>query len=151
MEIIEGDLYLKEVRELIKAYIKELNRNLDFQDLDDELEHLEKKYTKPYGRIIVAIIHNKVIGCVAYYKHSDFRCEMKRLFVLPEYRRYKVGQRLIDKIIQCAKEEGMKEMVLDTIVPLQSAIHLYKKNGFIETDAYYDNPMNDVIYMKLDL
>jgi ribosomal protein S18 acetylase RimI-like enzyme len=42
-------------------------------------------------------------------------------------------------------------MVLDTLKPLKSAIHLYKKFGFEEIQAYYDNPMDDVIYMRLVL
>lgn len=39
-------------------------------------------------------------------------------------------------------------MVLDTIIPLQSAINLYKKVGFVECEAYYHNPMDDVFYFK---
>lgn len=39
-------------------------------------------------------------------------------------------------------------MVLDTIIPLQSTIHLYKKVGFVEFEAYYHNPMDDVLYFK---
>ena len=39
-------------------------------------------------------------------------------------------------------------MMLDTIIPLQSAIHLYKKVGFVEREAYYHNPMDDVLYFK---
>ena len=39
-------------------------------------------------------------------------------------------------------------MVLDTIIPLQSAILLYKKVGFVECEVYYHNPMDDVLYFK---
>ena len=49
---------------------------------------------------------------------------------------------------EAAKKAGYKEMVLDTIIPLQSAIHLYKKVGFVEREAYYHNPMDDVLYFK---
>lgn len=35
-----------------------------------------------------------------------------------------------------AKEKA----VLDTLVPLQSAIHLYRKFGFLECEPYYNNP-----------
>ena len=47
-----------------------------------------------------------------------------------------------------AKKAGYKEMVLDTIIPLQVAIQLYKKVGFVEREAYYHNPMDDVLYFK---
>lgn len=50
-----------------------------------------------------------------------------------------------------AKASGYKEMVLDTIEPLQAAIHLYKKHGFVECNPYYHNPMDDVIYMRKEL
>lgn len=42
-------------------------------------------------------------------------------------------------------------MVLDTIAPLKAAIGLYKKNGFAECEPYYNNPMDDVIYMMKKL
>lgn len=48
-------------------------------------------------------------------------------------------------------DDGFEEMVLDTITPLQSAIHLYKKFGFEGCEPYYDNPMNDVVYMRKKL
>ena len=76
---------------------------------------------------------------------------MKRLYVKPDFRGAKLGGQLIKNILQQAKQAGYKEMVLDTIVPLKSAIHLYRKFGFTECEPYYNNPMNDVIYMKKDL
>jgi len=57
-------------------------------------------------------------------------------------------RKLIEEILIHAKKAGYKEMVLDTITPLQSAIHLYKKAGFQKCEAYYKNPMADVIYFK---
>ena len=59
-----------------------------------------------------------------------------------------LGDRLIESIMDHAKASGYKEMVLDTIEPLQAAIHLYKKHGFVECNPYYHNPMDDVIYME---
>lgn len=58
----------------------------------------------------------------------------------------KPDERLIDEIMFHEKSAEYKRMVLDTIEPLKSAIHLYKKAGFIECEPYYHNPMSDVIY-----
>ncbi|WP_028042194.1 GNAT family N-acetyltransferase [Candidatus Stoquefichus massiliensis] len=151
MKIVDGSLYFDEIKKLIISYVEELQRDLSFQNLNDELEHLDQKYTQKNGRILVAIVERQVVGCVAYHCHNEKRCEMKRLYVLPTYRKQKIGLRLIENIIQAAKEDGYTEMVLDTILPLHSAIGIYKKLGFIEIPAYYDNPMNDVIYMKKNL
>ena len=151
MEIVDGINYLPEIKELILEYSKFLNRDLSFQSLEEELKDLGKKYTGKNGYILALLLDGKVIGCVAYHKLTDSRCEMKRLYVKPETRGLKAGEQLVQKIISVAKENGFAEMVLDTIEPLKAAIHLYKKMGFTECEPYYDNPMNDVIYMKRKL
>ena len=148
IKIIDGTNYIDEVKNLILEYTKFLRRDLTFQHIDDELSDLKKKYSPPNGRIICAQVAEKIIGCVAYHKFDDERCEMKRLFVLEEYRKFHAGNNLIEAILSAAKSDGYKEMLLDTITPLKSAIHLYKKFGFLETAPYYENPMSDVVYMK---
>ena len=151
MQIVDGLDYIEEVKELIIEYINSLNRDLSFQNINSELNSLKTKYSYPNGRIINAIVDDKVVGCVAFYKHSSKRCEMKRLYVEKEYRNLKIGNTLVENIISLAKKDGYREMVLDTIKPLTSAINLYKKFGFQEIKPYYSNPMPDVIYMMLDL
>ena len=95
---------------------------MTFQNIDDELKDLARKYTEPERKLLVAI---------------DIRGN--------------AGGQLIKEILERAKQEDYKEMVLYTIVHLQSAIHLYRKFGFAECEPYYNNPMNDVIYMKKKL
>ena len=149
--IKDGTDYINEVKDLIISYSIELNRDLSFQNLDEELQDIKAKYCFPKGELLVYEKDNKIVGIVAYQGLSDMICEMKRLYVLPEYRNSNAGKQLILSIMEHAKKAGYKEMVLDTIVPLQAAIHLYKKYGFEECYAYYDNPMEDVIYMKKEL
>lgn len=146
MKIIDGKDHIDDVRQLIIEYTQRLNRDLSFQNLDEELKDPMKKYTPPEGELLVAMEDDVVIGMVAYHKHSKKRCEMKRLYVKPQYRHQHVGKLLVENILIHAKQAGFEEMVLDTITPLRSAIHLYHKMGFVEGDPYYDNPMDDVIY-----
>lgn len=148
MVITDGKDYIKEVQELIIEYSQKLGRDLSFQNIEDELSDPAKKYTAPEGELLVAIEKGEVIGMVAYHRHSAARCEMKRLYVKPKCRGMKLGEKLVNDIINHAQKNGYKEMVLDTINPLQSAIHLYKKFGFQECEPYYNNPMDDVIYFK---
>ncbi len=150
-EIIDGSDYLEDIKELIIIYTNELNRDLSFQNLDKELSDLKEKYVYPHGRILAAKVDNKIVGCVAYYRFSEYQCEMKRLYVLKEYRHLGIGQALVNELLILAKQDGYQEMVLDTITPLSSAIHLYHHLGFKECEAYYYNPMDDVVYMKKEL
>ncbi len=152
MKIVDGKNYIDQVKEKIIEYTKRLNRDLSFQNIEDELKDPAKKYTAPEGELLVALDDNdQVIGIVAYHRHTNERCEMKRLYVSPDCRGMNLGEQLVDAIVEHAKEAGYKEMVLDTIQPLQAAIHIYKKMGFTECSPYYDNPMSDVIYMSRKL
>ena len=151
IKIVDGANHLDEVKRLVIEYTNFLGRDLSFQHLDDELNDLSAKYTPPEGRLLCAEVDGKIIGCVAYHKHTRERCEMKRLFVREGYREHHAGSKLIEAIINSARADGFKEIVLDTITPLKSAIRLYKKFGFVETEPYYENPMSDVIYFIKEL
>ena len=152
MKITDGFTYLAEVKSLIQGYTDSLGRNLSFQNLNAELADLQKKYGFPAGRLLAAVADNgDVVGCVSYCRHSPSRCEMKRLYVLPAYRKEGVGQALLTEIVNLAAGYGYEEMVLDTLLPMESAIRLYRRNDFAEIPAYYENPMDDVLYFRRTL
>lgn len=151
MKIVDGKPYIDQIKGLIEEYTKRLGRDLTFQNLEEELADPAKKYTAPEGELLVAFDGDMVVGMVAYHRHSDDRCEMKRLYVKPDCRGSHLGRTLIGEILKHASRAGYKEMVLDTIEPLQAAIHLYREVGFQECEPYYDNPMEDVIYFKKEL
>ena len=144
IEIVDGANHLDEVKRLVMEYAEFLGRDLTFQHFDEEIRDIAAKY----DRIICAALDGEIIGCVAYQKLDDARCEMKRLFVREGYRQHHAGSQLVEAAIKSARADGFEEIVLDTIEPLGSAIALYKKFGFVECAPYYDNPMSDVIYMK---
>ncbi len=151
MKIVDGKDFIPQVKKLIIEYTERLGRDLTFQHIDEELQNPATKYTAPEGEILVALEENEVLGMVAYHKHDKLRCEMKRLYVKPKARGLHLGETLVQEIISHAQRAGFKEMVLDTITPLKSAIHLYEKYGFVQCEPYYNNPMDDVIYMRKEL
>ena len=142
---------LDEVRDLFQEYQKSLGIDLCFQNYDEELKSLPGKYAQPDGRLYLITIEEEIAGCIALRRFDETRCEMKRLYIRPKYRGHHCGQILVDKVIQEAKMIGYEEMVLDTLSSLTSAVSLYKRNGFIEVDSYYDNPLKDVLYFKRKL
>lgn len=152
MELVDGAPYLEEVKGLIREYTEWFGRDLAFQGLDDELEHVGEKYLPPEGRLVVAVDESgAVCGCVAYHRLDERTAEMKRLYVRPEGRGYRLGERLARRIMELAHEDGCERMVLDTVAPLKAAVSLYRKLGFQEIEPYYHNPFEDVIYFGVDL
>lgn len=146
------------IKNLFLEYTKMLVENdvsfaeyLELQNYDAELEHLTDKYGLPKGRLFIAMLDNKVAGCIGLRYINDDCCEMKRLYVKPEYRGNKIANELVEQIIHSAKEIGYKYMVLDTLPFLTSAIHLYKRFGFYEIPAYNNSPVSNTVFMRLDL
>lgn len=124
---------------------------LEIQNYDDEMRHLENKYGMPKGRLYLAYFDEELAGCIGLKKIDSANCEMKRLYVRPQFRGKHIGNVLIQQIIDDAREIGYAHMLLDTLPFLQSAIHMYRKLGFYEIQRYNDSPMASSIYMKLDL
>lgn len=105
----------------------------------------------PEGRLYLVCYYGKPAGCIGLRKINDCDCEMKRLYVRPEYREKHIDEYLVSEIIRDAKEAGYSHMLLDTLPFLKSAINLYKKYVFYQIESYNDSPMADSIFMKLDL
>ena len=146
------------VRKLIEEYMQMLVRMdpdietyLRMQDSEKELRNLKEKYKKPDGRLYLAYVEGMPVGCIGLRRLKGKECEMKRLYVKPEFRGMHIGDALVRKIISDARDIGYSTMRLDTFPFLEGAIGLYRKYGFFETPSYNDNPLENAVYMKLDL
>ena len=158
INIVYGYDYKDEIKSLFTEYTEYLVENdiefkkyLEIQKYDNEIENPEDKYGMPWGRLYIAFYENQVAGCIALRKLNDTQCEMKRLYVKPEFRNKGIAKMLVEKVISDSKEIGYSSMLLDTLPFLQTAIKMYKKIGFYEIGCYNDSPLDNTIYMKLDL
>ena len=128
---------------------EEIYGECDFVAKVKEFEPSE--YGLPYGRLYLAYSDKEPAGCIGLKRIDNKNCEVKRLYVRPAFRGRHIGRLLMEQIIREAKEIGYSHMLLDTLPFLQSAIHMYKKQGFYEISGYNNSPMDTSIYMKLDL
>ena len=139
-------------RELFREYEAWLEVDLCFQSFEKELAELPGKYSPPDGRLLLALDNEKVAGCAALRKIGDGICEIKRLFLRPDFRGRGLGRKLAEAIISEAKQIGYERMRLDTLPPkMNDAIALYRSLGFEEIEPYYDNPVPGAKFMELDL
>ena len=142
---------IEEVRKLFREYEAFLAADLCFQSFEEELASLPGQYVRPHGDLLIGLVGEKIVGCVAVRRLDDDICEMKRLFVRPEARGTGLGRRLAQEIIMIAQSFGYSLMRLDTLDRLTEAMHLYKKPGFQKIDPYYENPLPGVVYWELGL
>jgi ribosomal protein S18 acetylase RimI-like enzyme len=139
-------------RDLFREYERWLGLDLCFQGFEEELSALPGKYAPPNGRLFLAYADDKLAGCVALRKLEPGTCEMKRLFVRDHFRGLRIGVLLIEKLIRTAREIGYEKMKLDTYpAKMGRAVDLYRRYGFKEIPAYYDNPYDGVLFMEMSL
>ncbi len=142
---------IEEVRRLFREYENFLGVDLCFQSFEEELAGLPGKYAPPDGALLMAIDGQKVAGCVALRRLAAGVCEMKRLFVRPEYRGQGVGRMLAERIIDEAEQLGYPLMWLDSLARLKEAMGLYESLGFKRRKPYYHNPLPGVVYLELEM
>lgn len=149
---IHNDVDLTSVRRLFREYLEELDFDLDFQNVEDELRALPGPYAPPEGTILLATEDDEPVGVVAVQPlDATGVCEMKRLYVHPGRRGQGIGRALAEAALDAARHLGYDRMRLDTVASMTRARTLYRSLGFEERSAYYDNPLEDVVYMERTL
>lgn len=141
------------IRELFREYQQWLGVDLCFQDFDDELAALPGFYAPPQGRLFLAFDSSDgaLVGCVGLRPISAERSEMKRLYVRDAWRGKGLGRALAVFCVSEARVAGYKNMCLDTLGHLHAARALYFDMGFVEIEPYYENPLDGVCYMGIEL
>ena len=137
-------------RELFEEYAAWLGIDLCFQNFEKELAELPGEYVPPTGRLFLALDGDRVSGCVALRTLGNGACEMKRLYVRPDFRGKGLGRELTHTVINAARELGYQRIRLDTLPGrMDRALAMYRSLGFREIEAYYHNPVPGVTFMEL--
>jgi len=147
----EGARDIEQVRLLFREYENFLGFDLCFQSFEKELAELPGRYAPPWGRLYLAEFEGCPAGCIALRQIGEGVCEMKRLYVRPEFRGKKIGRALAERLLQEARLIGYQVMRLDTLARLTEAVSLYRSLGFRSCAPYVPNPIADAVFMELTL
>ncbi len=146
----ESPTQIAQARELFLEYAQSLGFSLCFQNFDQELASLPGDYTPPEGRLLLAQYQGQFAGCVALHKLEGDICEMKRLYLRPQFRGQGLGRVLADHIIAEARQIGYRRMRLDTVEPvMKDAVAMYRRIGFRDIAPYCANPIAGALCMEL--
>jgi GNAT superfamily N-acetyltransferase len=151
LKIIKSGEQIEQVRILFKEYARTLDFDLYFQDFDNELVNLPGEYSLPEGCLLLALYSGKIAGCAALRQIDQKTCEMKRMFVRPNFRRKGIGRAMAEHLVNFARGYGYERMMLDTIDTMKPAVSLYSSLGFCNAAPYRYNPIKGVAYMELRL
>lgn len=117
-------------------------------------EALPGPFAPPDGCLLLATDAAAAAGCVAFRRLSADTCEMKRLFVRPQFQGLGVGRKLAETLIARAREAGYTQMRLDTTTFMRAAVALYASLGFRPCEPYHGIPQGFEavsLFMELDL
>jgi len=146
------------IKALFREYAESLGFSLAYQDFDQELADFPGKYSSPEGALLLARVCDEAAGTVALRKLDTGICEMKRLYVKPQFRGRRttdgrsIGRALAEDIVGIGRERGYQRLRLDTIGgKMHQALALYRSMGFVEIPPYYASPIPDTAYLELVL
>ncbi len=147
--------HLDALRLIFQEYAGSLLISLDFQGFDEELKNLPGEYVEPRGCVLLATVAGETAGCVALrpLDNVDYSnaCEMKRLYVRPNFRRLGLGRLLTEYILDAATMAGYSTVLLDTLDDMEAARELYTDLGFEEIPPFYHSPLAGAHYLKVEL
>lgn len=138
---------------LFADYAASLPVDLAYQDFDAELAALPGKYAPPGGDLLLARDEaGAPLGCVGLRPiPPQGCCEMKRLFLRPAARGLGLGRALTAAAIETARGLGYRELRLDTLPTMTTAMTLYGQLGFERIEPYYAPTPAGTVFMALRL
>ncbi len=126
----EDILFIKNV---VFTVLREYGLSPDEKGKDKDLNDIENNYFNKNGFFGVLTEDNEhVIGTFGIFQIDKDICELRKMYLLKDYRGKGLGKFMLANALNIAKEKKYKRIILETITPLKEAISLYKKFGFTE-------------------
>lgn len=138
-------------KDLFIEYEKAMQLDLSFQNFDDELKELPKRYGQPTGDLILASVGHQLAGGIAVHQFEPGIAEMKRLYVKNQFRSLGIGHELVARILASAQKLGYRTIRLDTIPRMKAAQKIYREAGFKDIPPYRYNPVPDALFLECQL
>ena len=152
----------------MKGHVKIKRTNssdVDFQRLTEQLDselwnELKEdqatydQYNKVPGLNTVIVIydneHPVAIGC--FKKYSDDTVEIKRMFVIKEYRGKGLAKLVLGELEKWAHDSGFRRAILETSIHFEAARSLYTNAGYTIIKNYDQyKGLDESVCMKKEL
>ena len=133
----------------LTQYFAELHRRFpNGFDPGDAADDAAIQLNPPYGLFLVAVCDGVTLGCGALNFLDDETAEIKRMWISRHSRGLGLGKRLLARLEAESLRAGRANVVLDTNGTLIEAIAMYRSCGYVEVDAYNDNPYAEHWFAK---
>jgi GNAT superfamily N-acetyltransferase len=111
-----------------------------------DLEDIAASYAPPRGTFLVAVAGDMLVGTGALRRTDGYSGEIVRVSVRRDWRGQGVGRMLVARLLEQAREQGLKRVVVETNNNWYDAIGLYRRCGFAQ---YAQDDVS--VYLMLEL
>lgn len=105
---------------------------------DPEVSDMYSAYAQPGHAFFVVRREGRIVGGggIAPLQGGDGTiCELRKMYFLPELRGLGMGQKVMDRCLQAAREMRYTHCYLETLASMKQARALYLKNGFVPLEG----------------
>jgi len=131
--------------------VRLLDEDLAIRDGNEHAFYAQYNKSDSIKHIVVCYENEIAVACGAFKQYDEGTVEIKRMFVLPEFRGKGIGLLVLNELEKWARENNFSESILETGKKQEEAIRLYEKAGYtcIPNYGQYANAANSVCMKKL--
>ncbi len=119
---------------MVGLVLEESQMKLDEKGNDRELEDMDKVFGQEGSKFYVVENGSRLIGSIGIRSLDRHTCELRKFYVLKEFRGRGLGGRLLRQALIFAIEKSYKSIQLEVSSKHVQAIHLYESYGFVKTN-----------------
>jgi putative acetyltransferase len=124
------------IRAIVAETLAEFGFPLESSGVDADLDDIRAAYQQRGGAFRVLVDDgDAVVGCGGIYPVDEQTAELRKMYFRPEARGQGFGRELLMDLVSQARTSGFDRIVLETASNLTTAIRLYERYGFTETDG----------------
>jgi len=120
------------ILDLVSTVLADYGLIVSPEETDKDISDLDRYYFENNGWFAVIDDGVRIIGTYGIFRISNRICELRKMYLLPEYQGRGLGRSMMDDALKQARELGYAEIILETNTLLDKAIRLYSKFGFEE-------------------
>ena len=123
----------------VRALVAELNAVLLELTPPEHCHHMTvEQMADAATTVFIAREGGAAIACGALKRHSDGVGEVKRMYTRPSHRGRKIGEQMMARIEEMARDEGLRRLVLETGDSHYAAWKVYENAGFARCGPVLD-------------
>jgi N-acetylglutamate synthase-like GNAT family acetyltransferase len=129
-----------------------LKKYFEIEPIDQEmLNNPQKYFIDKGGYIFFATIDGEIAGTFALLPVCEDVYELSKMAVAEKFQGMDIGNELLKFCIGKANELKAKKIILFSNTKLRTALHLYRKYGFVEVPITNSGYIRSDIQMELEI